>query len=347
MRRFDVVAGTALLLACLTALPAHASDGAWRITETHADAQLFDVAAIGDANAWAVGAAVVDGRNHAVVRHWDGTAWQPVAVPASVEAAYLDHVAASSDGDVWITGSDARDQAYTLHWDGTTWQVSYRTTFEPGGDSIAVLAPDDVWLLGRGASSLTAGSARHFDGTAWTTVPIPGYVDDVSVVSAQDIWATGLVSGSTQPLAAVMHWNGQAWSTALTRTGDAYFDGVQALGATDVWVTGQSSNQGLTLHWNGTTWTSGTPATGVRKVGQVISDGSQGLWAIADGTRLLSYRSGAWSIVPLPQNAGTTTVLSALALVSGSADAWGVGTLDVAQQGDLIPTGDATLKYGG
>ncbi len=345
MRRFNIVTGTAIMLTCMAALPAHATDGEWRIADQHANAQLKDVTAISDSDAWAVGSEVTAGRNHAVVRHWDGVSWNAVDLPASVEGIYLVHVAATSDDDLWITGTDAQDTAYTLHWDGTSWQVSSRNTFEPVGDSIALLGRDDVWILGEGADDLAAGSARHYDGTSWTTVSVPGWVKDVSFVSGQDIWATGLVSGPTQYEGAVMHWDGHGWATVLTRPMDS-LNSVVALGAADVWVTGQAPNTGLALHWDGSGWTAGTPVAGVRNVRKVISDGAQGLWAIADGTRLLRYAGGAWSAVPLPQATGTTTELASLALVPGSVSAWGVGTLDVSRQGDLIPTSDVILKYG-
>ncbi|GAA0368775.1 hypothetical protein NE235_04165 [Actinoallomurus spadix] len=344
MRRFIAVAGTATALTAVFASSAAAATG-WRITATHANAALRAVATVSAKDAWAVGGETVSGKNRALVRHWNGKTWKKVAVPAALKGIYLDHVAASSGTNVWVTGTDGRDKAYSLRWDGKKWHTGpTHTTYEPGGDAVAAIGKKDVWLLGRGTNDLAAGHARHFDGKHWKTVSVPGSVSDVSAVSSRDIWAIGLVRGKNGYEAAVTHWNGKTWRRVSTGTEDVMYDSVRALGAKNVWVSG--SMGGKVLHWNGKKWAALSPGHGVGLVGALASDGAKGLWAVADGTRLLRYHAGHWSVSVLPQRAGHTTRIEALAQVKGTTSVWGVGVLTVAKGDDDVEQADVTVKYG-
>ncbi|WP_433180531.1 hypothetical protein [Actinoallomurus sp. CA-150999] len=346
MRRSLAVVGTTTALTAAFASSATAATG-WRIAGTHANATLRAVAAINAKDVWAVGSDESGNKNRALVRHWNGKKWKTLAVPSAVKGIYLDHVAASSSTNVWVTGTDAHEKAYALHWDGKKWHTAPgHRTFEPGGDAIAALGKKDVWLLGMGSYGFGAGHALHFDGKRWKSVSVPGWVTGVSAVSSRDVWAIGYVSAKTQTEPAVMHWNGKKWKTVLTRTDDAGFSSLRPLGAKDVWVSGSVSERGVTLHWNGKKWTTATPVAGVGRIGALVSDGSKGLWAVADDTRLLRYHAGRWSPVALPQRAGYTTRLGALAQVKGSTSVWGVGTLSVPASGDYADKADVIVKYG-
>ncbi|MCO5968564.1 hypothetical protein [Actinoallomurus soli] len=344
MRRSLAVVGTATALTAVFTSSATAATG-WRITGTHSGAALRAVAAVSAKNVWAVGSETVSGKNRALVRHWNGKTWKTVAVPAALKGISLDHVAASSSTNVWVTGTDGHEKAYSLRWDGGKWRTGpTHTTFEPEGDAIAAIGKKDVWLLGMGADDLGAGHARHFDGKHWKAVSVPGWVSDVSAVSSRDIWAIGLVSGKNGYEAAVTHWNGKTWRRVSTGTEDVMYDSVRALGAKNVWVSG--SEGGKVLHWNGEKWASTSPGHGILRVGSLVSDGAKGLWGVADGTRLLRYRAGHWSLSALPQRAGHTTRIEALAQVDGTTSVWGVGVLTVSKGDEDVETADVIVKYG-
>ncbi|GAA4609083.1 hypothetical protein GCM10023195_36260 [Actinoallomurus liliacearum] len=103
---------------------------------------------------------------------------------------------------------------------------------------------------------------------------------------------------------------------------------------------------GVILHWNGKKWASASPVSGVGRIASLVSDGSKGLWAVADGTRLLRYRAGHWSLAALPQRTGYKTQINALAQVKGATSVWGVGTLTAPVGGDDIDKADVIVKYG-
>ena len=104
-----------------SALVMHGNGSRWsRVTVPgQAGAELFQVAATSPDNVWAFGNR---GGSTGVVLRYDGTSWQPVALPSGVipnEAAVL------SSTDVWIgsqegcTGTSCTTDMY--QWNGATW----------------------------------------------------------------------------------------------------------------------------------------------------------------------------------------------------------------------------------
>ena len=70
-------------------------------------------------------------------------------------------------------------------------------------------SPKDIWAVGE--------TAIHFDGTAWTDVPVPGIeanntasLQGVATVSSNDAWAVGNML--IQHGQIIEHWNGTEWN---------------------------------------------------------------------------------------------------------------------------------------
>ena len=159
--------------------------------------ELFGVAAVSPASAWAVG----DTRTPALsqirglVLHWDGRSWSQVSVPANVTR--LRGVAVVSANDAWAVGASGLFGAtpVILHWDGSSWQ---QAATPPGtGTLLAVTATSatDAWAVGEASSKNGPGLIEHWDGTSWTVVPIPagvGQLDGVSAGATGTAWATGI-----------------------------------------------------------------------------------------------------------------------------------------------------------
>jgi hypothetical protein len=115
---------------------------------------LFGVAATSSTNAWAVGYYTQGGDQHALILHWNGTAWRRVR--GSVSGRFdsgLSGIAAISSRNAWAVGDQASingGQTLVAHWNGTAWkQVPTPNT---GIDSLllGVAAPSstDVWAVG-------------------------------------------------------------------------------------------------------------------------------------------------------------------------------------------------------
>jgi hypothetical protein len=172
---------------------------------------LNAVVARGPDDAWAVGGYFFEGdgteRPEApVVLHWDGARWNVVDLPAPNDAVYVAYgVAATGPDDVWVVaqatgGGSETTPGLVLHWDGSTWSRATPAS-EPGTvlrvQTVDAAGPDDVWI-GGAAVDASSGVERpvveHFDGGAWTVVPLVerdgGSSTVVSVrVIGSEVWA--------------------------------------------------------------------------------------------------------------------------------------------------------------
>jgi hypothetical protein len=264
------------------ALAQHWDGSAWSVVSAPQPGQssrLKGVSALAADNVWAVGY-YVGGTTRTLIEHWDGTAWTVIPSPNTGDCAnYLQAVSAIAPNDVWAVGyyllCDATPQTLTMHWDGTAWTVvsSPNTgTLANRLTSVAALSSGDVWAVGmyNQGSDDAIPLGLHWNGTSWSSVPMPGrtgFADNlfgVAAVSPGDVWAVGYSfndQGASQTL--IEHWNGTDWSIAASPSpgsGSNKLLGVAALSANDVWAVGDSNNQTLTLHWGGTQWGVGPSA---------------------------------------------------------------------------------------
>ncbi|HEX4816470.1 MAG TPA: hypothetical protein VFV66_27330 [Nonomuraea sp.] len=236
---------------------------------------LLDVSGTGGNDIWAVGQYEV--RPHVprypLAAHWDGTAWRKVDVPIppGKNNVSLNAVAAIAPDDAWAVGSagttgDLQETTLITHWDGASWQIvpspNVGDTNTPNQlSAVAAAGPDDVWAVGYAAENTFRPIAQHWDGHAWTIVPLPapetghGVLSGVAVRASDDAWAVGYARSSTARSTTepyVVHWDGHSWTRVQTPNSDA-----SGTRLTDVAIapSGQAYAVGATL-W--TTWEGGT-----------------------------------------------------------------------------------------
>jgi hypothetical protein len=246
---------------------------------------LMAVSASSATDAWAVGFEVL-GRHHdsTLLEHWNGTAWTvDTADAVSGFTAELNAVLDLSPVNAYAVGLGSAPTVE--HWNGTAWSpvTLPDASFEPAaGQSISATSASDIWLVGTTfnlATGKTLAEALHFDGTAWTVVPMaqPGSntptIGAVTAVSPSNAWAVGEQIGATSAPGGntlTEHWDGTSWSVVPSPTpgGDPGLTGVAARSATDVYAVGSElpsvnggPSQALILRWNGTSWTSDTSGT--------------------------------------------------------------------------------------
>jgi hypothetical protein len=258
---------------------------------------LKAVEATSPADAWAVGGSAASTSNQTLAEHWNGSSWTAVATP--------DPVASCQDGNIQWTGN-------TL-------------------DSVAAVAPNDVWAVGHSCYERNA-LAEHWDGNAWRIVPtvsfntggdgIQNTLNGVAAVSTSNVWAVGTHTASNGAYQTLIeHWNGSAWSVVASPSPSGSADvlnAVAASGAGDVWAVGYqngSARQPLIEHWNGSTW-SVVPSPS-RSAGSVLSAvavlGHADVWAVgtqpastlAPITLIEHWNGSTWSVVPSPNVSST------------------------------------------
>jgi hypothetical protein len=194
------------------------------------------------------------------------------------------------------------------------------------------------------ASQGTFGAlVEHWDGTAWTRVPVAGGdgLSAVVAVSATDVWAFGT---SDIDKAVGVHWDGSAWHPVPMPvpqgTDEVELEGAAAGSSADVWVVGRwagptsgESYHSLIEHWDGSAWTvvrSPTPRRGLLFGVAVLSPANA--WAVGDDYRqrtlILHWNGKKWKRVRSPNpsdpHARHFDSLAAVAAVS-SHNVWAVG----------------------
>ena len=276
------------------------------------DNALYGVSAVSASDAWAVGYSSINGVEHTLILHWNGTAWSKVTSPSPSSINDLDGVNAVSASDAWAVGyyrnnTTTVDDTLILHWNGTAW--SKVTSPNPGSSndnelvSVSAESASNAWAVGGSVNTGTDISDTlilHWNGTAWSKVtsPNPGFEDEnsfagVSVLSPSDAWAFGgYFSDSTNSGNTMIgHWNGTAWSTVTTPNpgyGDEPY-GMSADSASDAWAVGSylthstGAAQTLILHWNGTAWstvTSPNPSSSADALYGVSAVSVSDAWAV-------------------------------------------------------------------
>jgi hypothetical protein len=132
-------------------------------------ASVTAVWAIGPGAGAGAGAVWVGGQNGFLARRV-GATWQTFSVTPST----IQEIWGAAGDDVWM--SDAAGAAF--HWDGRDWSpvtVTLSFVFDIHGT-----ATDDVWMVG-------SGGAAHWDGSAWSQVPLE---DTTGGISSVRVWAT-------------------------------------------------------------------------------------------------------------------------------------------------------------
>src|SRR6266571_1416950 len=217
---------------------------------------LYGAASAGPDDVWAVGSRITELGNAALAEHWTGTSWGTVTGPSVGRYDSLYAVAAASPRDVWAVGATETDhigRTLTVHWDGSRWSLVPSPSPSPSYSQlfgISAVASNDVWAVGTYRAAHPVGSGglgpfrnliEHWDGTRWTVIATPNttpkdsWVNAVSPVAADDVWAVGQTT-STRTLA--LHWDGRRWRVVPTPNRDraSVLQSVSALASSDVWA---------------------------------------------------------------------------------------------------------------
>ena len=317
---------------------------------------LLGVAAIAAGDVWAAGyAAPPGGAEQPLIEHWTAGAWHVVpGAPGGAGNSRLLAVAGTSAQDVWAVGyatGPALDVAPLIeHWDGHAWTAVAAPP--PGSQdsrlqAVTALAPGDVWAAGfvTDAQQVQQPLALHWDGTAWTRVPVPappaggGALAGLAAVGPQDVWAAGGGGGST----LTEHWDGTVWTQVPSPdgAGSSTLTAVAAVSAGDVWAVGDfregtDSTEPLTLHWDGSTWAvvpNPVREPNANPLTAVVALAPTDVWAIgysqafADVAHALAlhWAGGAWTSIAIP-NAGASDDTLAGISTTPLGQAWAVGS---------------------
>ncbi len=327
--------------------------------------QLNGVAAVTASDAWAVGASTTSSPGvapvqHALVEHWNGSAWSVVSLAppqTGTPSSLLNAVAALSSSDVWVAGASIE------HWNGQQWSVV--ASAASGANSnflsgLAAVSANDIWGVGTGVQSSVQGcgaaqgaTIQHWNGTRWSAVPFPNPASEkdawsftfasIAASSSHDVWAVGSYRAYATDHSAgfnpvIEHWDGARWSIVSgpslpTAQGLA---GVAATASGSVWAVGQLASVGgpgatLVEQWSGGAWStvaSPSPGTVSNQLHSVTAIDKNDVWAVgssANGTLAEHWNGAGWSVVPNGNDVAYDDTFNAVSAVS-SKDVWAVGS---------------------
>lgn len=353
------VAGVAAALAVVLTAAAPALAGgrapSWHVIKTFTPHNTFmiDVVGFRDGTAWAGGESPSQAP---VLHHLTGRTWHTVSLPGPL-GAFVANLSASSPGNVWAALANEPLVAHLTRSGWVTKSFAHGTD-QIFSDSLVTTGPKDTWVFTFDFATKRP-VAEHFNGSKWTSSPLPAPVDcdcathATSASSATNVWAWVFTSKGFE----TMRWNGRKWRIVslprhLVPAGQKV-GGLQMLAesATNVWATADntmSTGSIILLHWNGRTWAKiGGRLPKGQLAGPIAADGHGGLWLVgrtpAFSDFILHYASGRWTRSPVPTDGSDTVVVNALRLISGSKTVLGVGNLSPNFGGD---NGAVVVEFG-
>jgi len=283
------------------------------------EAQLFAVAVIPPADAWAVGDYFdpASGFHLTFACRWDGNfnVWQVSPGPNMPNADnFLYGASGTSRQDLWAVGHyediNANWQTLVEHWDGAVWtivpspNVGDQQTAN-GLSAVTALSPEEAWAAGLGGGPHTL--IEQWNGKTWNVVPSPDAPDTkvngvnallgIAAKSRNDIWAVGL------------YWPQNILSETLILRGSPSWRYVS-----HPFVQGA---QPLDQHW--LRGAAIDPQDGAWAVGH-ISINAQGN---ASRPLITRGRGSKWQLIPSP-NVGLEGELNGVSAISNK-DVWVVG----------------------
>jgi hypothetical protein len=246
---------------------------------------------------------------------YDGNIWSTLAILTDNSSTqgepknfYPHDIWSSSPNDVVLVGSNPdRGNAPVVHYDGQTWSAMAVLGLEDPTEtgktfpfllSVWGTSKSDLFAVGGFADGSGRPLAAHYDGTRWSTMPLPGdgyWLRGVTGVSGHDVYAVGQGSGAD----FILHYDGSQWAKMpIEYTEEFDIWRIWASSSTDVFAIGDTR----ILHYDRKSWSRmAAPATAT------LTDiwGSSGLnvYAVAnDETEglqdaILHYDGKAWTKV--------------------------------------------------
>jgi hypothetical protein len=151
-------------------------------------------------------------------------------------------------------------------------------------------ASDDFWAAGSEGKEEYFASLAHWNGSAWSRVLAPDYVDSfgsqlngVVSISSDDAWAVGDSSTAGEGAPLTEHFAGGQWQLVATpdlQPSVALSD-VTALGRHRVWAVGRDGERPLIVRWDGHAWSSiSLPNRWTGDFAATTSDRNGHVWAV-------------------------------------------------------------------
>jgi hypothetical protein len=274
-----------------------------------AGASVISIAMTSASDGWA--AARAGQPSNAILLHYAGGRWTPSG--DTFAGVYLTAIAMDSHDDGWAVGAHS-DQVtgVVLHYTGGHWSQVQTPNIQFAGAGVWAFSPSRVLVLAslpKGQTGIGGSALLRYDNGAWSEIASPRRISGMSVLSADDLWAT-CFDGH------ILHYQAGQWTT-YTIAGQAPAQSEQPLSISMTsdgagWLGGLSGvPKGMFLaRFEGHAWTrvQGPAAAGPSDVNSIAMVSPSEGWAGGDldtstsglETVLLHYVNGQWETTPAP-----------------------------------------------
>jgi len=269
---------------------------------------VVSISMVSASDGWAVARAP---NGSALLLHYANGHWTPSG--DTYVDVYLTDISMDAHDDGWAVG--ARSDQITgvvLHYHGGHWSQVQTPSIQFAGARVWGFSPSSVVVLAslpKGKTGSLGSALLHYDNGAWTEVVSPRAISGMTLLSADDLWAT-CFDGH------VLHYQAGEWTT-YTIDGQTVGPHGQPLSIsmaseTDGWVGGFTGvPKGMFLaRFDGRTWTrvQGPASEGPSDINSIAMLSPDQGWAggdldtVASGleTVLLHYVNGQWQVTSPP-----------------------------------------------
>lgn len=303
----------------------HYANCGWQpVQDPLPNAFLDSIAMVSPTEGWVTGYNSQVGESYLL--HLANGHWQQVPLPYQpAKGTYYSEIRMLSAQEGWIVvepqgvNDQGRIPSLLLRYhDGTWTQV---TVPVPLVYDLAPVGQDDLWVVGNATTLNRQDSTlAHYQAGRWTATPAPGHalIGSLRMLSPNDGYAIGWQpqpanSGPSYPPAAVLHYDGTAWTAIQTGADPAaqtviLFDHVvgwafvqtpsESIPGNDVVSSAQREVGG---RWQSVAW----PFSDVIQIGTIVAASADEYWATAfyevpPGSmddfhwELLHFVNGAW-----------------------------------------------------
>ncbi len=238
----------------------------------------------------------------------------------------------------------APGQASARAWGGTCGWVAVDAPRVQGGLLYGITAvrgdPGSAWAVGWNVDTDRALVLHEASGWEQVDTGLAGRLDDVTALSAKDVWAVG---GRT-----IVHFDGTTWTKMTAPLPRHRFVSLSSLAAAapdDVWVAGYAQiktgyvTKDFLLHWDGRAWErvdAPNPSPIFNYLLSVAAAGPDDVWAVGTTARtsssggrwetfVIHWDGSRWMRVPSPSPGSDDNTLEDVVASSHGGGAWAVG----------------------
>jgi hypothetical protein len=274
---------------------------------------VVSMAMVSASDGWAIAAPTA---SSAALAHYTGGRW--MLSGDAYEGVYLTDIAMDAHDDGCAVGAHADQDSggVVLHYSSGRWDPVQTPPIPFAGVRVWAFSPSQAVALAalpKGPTGAAQSALLRYNNGVWTETASPRGITDMSVLSADDVWAT-CFDGH------ILHEQGGRWTT-YTIGGEASGQGTQPLAIStlsdsDGWAAGltNATPQGMFLaRFDGHTWTriQGPAAAGPTEIHSIAMVSPNEGWAGGDlltstglEAVLLHYVNGQWETTPAPSSGG-------------------------------------------